>query len=402
MLFGSLRGMRIVDFSQIGAGPLCGMYLGDLGADVVKVESPDGDLGRKIGPPWDGDDAAIHTAFNRNKRSLCVDLKNPEGLRVVRALLDKADVVVESFRPGVMDKLGLGYGSLRETNPSLVYCSVSAYGQTGPFSKRAGVDGILQAASGLMSLIGEPGGEPCKVQSPVVDIATGCIATIAVLAALYDRQATGRGTHLDASLFAAALVLQQSSLTGYLADGDLPTKQGSAAPYSSPNEAFPTADGHVMVAAYMPGRWVALCSLLGVPELAVDPRFATSPDRVANRAALREQLGRLFREDTTQSWIEKLDGADILCSPVATYDTLAEHPQIVHADLLPRSGPAGDGRTCRFPAFPVRDCHSVASYAIAPALGEHGRPVLSELGLTPVEIDALEACGAVKPCAEVA
>jgi crotonobetainyl-CoA:carnitine CoA-transferase CaiB-like acyl-CoA transferase len=395
MLFGSLTGLRVVDISHIGAGPMCGMYLGDLGADVVKIESPDGDLGRKLGPPWDGIDSTVYTSFNRNKRSLCVDLKRPEGVLAMRRILDRADVVIESFRPTVMERLGLGYEAVRKSNASVIYCSVSAYGQSGPFSERPGVDGILQAASGLMSLIGDERGEPCKVQSPVVDIATGTNATLAVLAALYDRQRSGKGAHLDASLFASALSLQQASITGYLADGNAPTKLGSAAPYSAPNEAYPTADGYIMVAAYTPQRWNVLCEILGAPELARDERFSASPARVANRAALRATLSELFRRETTSSWIVKLENADVLCSAVADYSQLTAHPQVKHAGMLAESLPDAAGRTHRFPAFPVRDSTTTPTYKAPPSLGGDTQVVLLEAGFSANEISSLIACGAV-------
>jgi crotonobetainyl-CoA:carnitine CoA-transferase CaiB-like acyl-CoA transferase len=370
------------------------MFLGDLGADVIKVEALTGDIGRTIGPPWDGDDAAVYTAFNRNKRSICMDLKQSEGRELARRLIGKSDVIVESFRPGVMQRFELDYENVSSFNPSIVYCSVSAYGQTGPYSGKAGVDGILQAASGLMSLIGEAGGDPCKVQTPAVDVTTGYTATIAVLAALMDRVTTGKGTHLDASLFATAVALQQCSVTGYLADGELPIKIGSAAPYSAPNEAFPTRDGHVMIAAYMPERWKALCSVLKTPQLLVDERFITSQQRVLNRPALRIILSEIFRQGDTDAWISLLEAADIPCSPVATYDRLMHHPQLLHQNLIVRAEGAS-GKTFQFPAFPVRDNGAPLQYLPPPVLGEHTRSVLEQLHYSAEDIAHLVSCRVV-------
>ncbi|HEY6512260.1 MAG TPA: CoA transferase, partial [Burkholderiaceae bacterium] len=283
MLRHALDGLTVIDFTQIGAGPTCTMLLADMGARVIKVESPDGELGRGLGPGWIGDDSAMYHAFNRNKLGIALNLKSPDAVAVARRLIAGADIVVESMRPGVMQRLGLGFDDLEKDHPALIYCSISAYGQAGPYADRAGVDGIVQADSGLMSLIGVDGAEPCKVQAPIVDVMTGYVAAMAVLARLAQRSRDGRGGRLDVNLLNCALALQQSSITSYFADGQLPLRAGSAAPYSAPNQAFQTRDGWVMIAAYMPERWTKLCDLLGVAQLATDPRFATSPQRVANR-----------------------------------------------------------------------------------------------------------------------
>ncbi len=213
-----LRGVEVLDFSQIGAGPTCTMMLGDFGANVVKVEPVEGDAGRRLGPPWYGSESPVFVSFNRNKRSISIDLKNEAGRGVARRLALKADVLVESFRPGVMQKLGLGYETLSQERPELIYCAISGYGQTGPLAQRAGVDGILQAASGLMGLIGDENAGPCKVQAPIVDVSTGYIGALAVLAALVERQNTGRGAYLDINLFATAVALQQSAITSFFGE----------------------------------------------------------------------------------------------------------------------------------------------------------------------------------------
>jgi crotonobetainyl-CoA:carnitine CoA-transferase CaiB-like acyl-CoA transferase len=319
MIRSCLRDIKVLDFSQIGAGPACSMILGDFGASVIKVEPPDGDIGRRLGPPWYGSQSPAFIAFNRNKRSICIDLKNADGNAVARRLALEADVLVESFRPGVMDKLGLGYASLSHERPRLIYCAISGYGQTGPLSRQAGVDGILQAASGLMGLVGDETSSPQKVQAPIVDVSTGYIGALAVLAALMERQNTGRGSYLDISLFATAVALQQSAVTSFLGDGRQPTKIGSAAPYSAPNEAFEASDGWIMVAAYIGERWKRLCDLLELPHLAEDPRFKTSSDRVTNRAAMREELRAAFYRRSCAEWLARLSDADILCSRVADY-----------------------------------------------------------------------------------
>jgi crotonobetainyl-CoA:carnitine CoA-transferase CaiB-like acyl-CoA transferase len=395
MLFESLTGVQVLDFTQIGAGPTCTMFLGDLGASVIKVEPPNGDTARTLGPPWCGDDSAMLVAFNRNKKSVCIDMKRAEGREVVRRMIRGADVLVESFRPGVMRRFGLDYESLRGINPKVIYCSVSAYGQSGPYAERAGVDGIIQAASGLMSLIGEPNGEPCKVQAPVVDVTTGYIAAIAVLAALNGRGRTGEGDYLDVSLFASAVALQQSSITGYLGNGELPLKLGSAAPYAAPNEALPTQDGWIMVAAYTPDRWNALCRVLDAPELLTDGRFTTSSERVAHRPDLRKALSTLFRRDTTRGWMERLEQADILCSPVASYADLMQHPQVGPLGLMQSLDGGESSKSLRTPSFPVNTTEPRPAQA-PPRFGQHTTQVLARLGYTPQDIDALCSAGVVR------
>lgn len=396
MLRHALDGLTVVDFTQIGAGPTCTMLLADMGARVVKVESPGGELGRSLGPGWIGEDAALYHGFNRNKLGVSLDLKTPGGVAVARRLVAGADIVVESMRPGVMTRLGLGFDSLAGEHPGLIYCSISAYGQTGPYAQRAGVDGILQADSGLMSLIGLEGAEPCKVQAPIVDVMTGYVAVMAVLAKLAQRARDGQGGQLDVSLLNAALALQQSSITSFLADAQLPVRIGSAAPYSAPNQAFETRDGWLMIAAYMPERWTRLCALLGLPGLATDPRFATSPLRVANRPAMAEILTEVLKTRTTGEWLPLLRAADILCARVASYEDLAQHPQLEANGMLaqvehPVHGPI------RMPGFPVDSAQANAQpHRPAPSCGEHTRQVLRESGFDDAEIATLLRAGAIR------
>jgi crotonobetainyl-CoA:carnitine CoA-transferase CaiB-like acyl-CoA transferase len=395
MLRDALDGLTVVDFTQIGAGPTCTMLLADMGARVLKVEAPSGELGRGLGPGWIGDDSALFHAFNRNKLGVSLDLKSPDGLAVARHLVAGADIVVESMRPGVMARLGLGYEELAASHPGLVYCSISAYGQDGPYADRAGVDGIVQADSGLMSLIGLPGGEPCKVQAPVVDVMTGYVACMGILAKLAQRARDGLGGLLDVNLLNSALALQQSSITSYFADGELPVRAGSAAPYSAPNQAFETSDGWIMVAAYMPDRWERLCSLLDLEHLVDDPRFATSPLRVANRAQLVTLLTPVFRTRTTAHWLPVLKEADILCAPVASYEDVARHPQVAANRMIGQVEHPGLG-TLRMPGFPINSAQENARPSTAaPACGEHTRAVLRAMGYADDELAALSAAGAI-------
>jgi crotonobetainyl-CoA:carnitine CoA-transferase CaiB-like acyl-CoA transferase len=396
MLRESLRGIRVADFSQIGAGPTCSMFLADLGADVIKIEPPTGDAGRQLGPPWAGvGESAVYASFNRNKRSISLDLKSAAGFEVAQRLVSRADVVLESFRPGVMNRLGLGYGTVKERNPRVIYCSVSAYGSTGEGARLGGVDGIVQAASGLMSLLGDEGQPPSKVQAPVVDVATGHIATIAVLAQLIQRERVGTGGYLDVSMFAAAVALQQSSLTGYLADGIVPQRAGSAAPYSAPNEAFEASDGWIMVAAYQTERWERLCQSLEMPQLCNDPRFVSSSLRVENRKALRAALAPEFARQTCELWIEKLMANDILCSKVCDYQDVVNNPKLEHLQLIVDVTDER-GQQYRFPGFPINSRESQSQpHRAPPRCGQHSAEILAELNYSAADAAALISGGSI-------
>jgi crotonobetainyl-CoA:carnitine CoA-transferase CaiB-like acyl-CoA transferase len=389
----ALEGIKVVDFSQVGAGPACGMLLGDMGADVLKVEAPGGDIGRKLGPPWQGGESVVSMSFNRNKRSIVLDLKKPDGVTAARRLIAAADVVLESFRPGVMQKLGLGYVQLSQAQPRLIFCSVSAYGQGGPWRDKPGVDGIIQAVSGLMSLIGEEGAPPMKVQTPAADVTTGFLSTLAVVAALHERNRSGLGQHLDMCLYNSALMLQQSALASYLSDGEKPVRSASAAPYSAPNEAYPTKDGWIQIAAYHEERWRKFCGVIG---LEAHEDFDANPKRVANRTRLFELVSEKLKSRTTSEWIVLLEAADIICGPIADYDEVARSPQAAHNGVFVEMQHPTAG-IVRMPGFAVgdRDAQSRV-HRPPPRIGEHAREILAEHGYAQSEIDALLASGAVK------
>lgn len=395
MLRNALDGLTVLDFTQIAAGPTATMLLADMGARVIKVEPREGELGRTLGPAWVGDDSALYHAFNRGKQCIGLDLKHPDSIEVIKRLVLQADVLIESMRPGVMTRLGLGYETLAALKPDLIYCSISAYGQEGPYSDRAGVDGILQADSGLMSLIGTPGSAPCKVQAPVVDVVTGYMACMAVLAKLHARQHDGLGGHLDVSLMNSALALQQSSITSYLSDGKLPTRIGSGAPYSAPNEAFQTEDGWLMVAAYNGNRWPTLCKVLGHEEWIADPRFVSSAQRVIHRAEMCAALTDVFISKPTAHWLDVLLEADILCSKVADYSDLMKHPQLASNGMLVELNDPVHG-VVRVPGFPINSVQAAQTpYAPAPQNGEHSRSVLRDFAFSEAQIAALEASKAL-------
>lgn len=381
-LEGALTGVRVIDFSQIAAGPLCTMLLGDMGADVIKVEPPSGDVGRTLGPPFVEGESTTFMALNRNKRSVVIDLKTREGVRQAHKLIATADVLVESFRPGVAERLGIGYEAVAALNPTLIYCSISAYGQKGPWAERPGVDGVLQAVSGLMSVTGSDGEPPSKLQVPVVDMVTGYHATIAVLAALRKCDTGGVCGHLDVNLFASSLMLQQVPLAGFFASGTLPKRCGSGAPYATPNEAYETADGHILIAAYQQSRWQNLCRVLGRPDLADDRRFATLPQRMKNRAALTHELNLILRMRNTATWLGLLEVADIICGSVADYNQVAASEQIGAAGLMtsahhPRAG------TVIMPGFAIGG-RPMAVRMPPPVLGEHNNLLPHEIESEPL------------------
>ncbi len=387
MLEGALSGLVVLDFGQLIAGPVCGMYLADMGATVIKVEPPQGELARKLGPPWQNGESLTALTSNRGKLGLSIDLKHPDAAAIIRRLAHQIDIVIENFRPGVTARLGIDHSALDAVNPRLITCSLSAYGQHGPWRDRPGVDGIIQAASGLMSNLGGPGDDPAKVPLPLADMTGALYATIAILAALRKRDTTGLGAHLDVSLFNGMLMLQQLNLAGFLNSGTLPERSGSAAPYAAPNEALPTSDGWIMVAAYQEDRWRRLCAVIGQPELADDPRFSDNASRVAERPALLGVLGPAFRSRTSAEWRTMLEAVDILAAPVADFTDVTASDAYRAGGVEITIGHAHAG-TFRMPGFAIGEQTHPPS-GPPPQVGEHSRMLLNRFGFTTDEIDAL-------------
>ncbi|MHB8262463.1 MAG: CaiB/BaiF CoA transferase family protein [Acidimicrobiales bacterium] len=375
----ALEGIRVLDLSQGAAGPIAGMVLGEYGAEVIKVDPPGGEWGRKLGPPFIQDQAAAYLGMNRDKRSIAIDLKHKEGGDVLRSLASVCDVVMESFRPGVLDRLGLSYETLSAMRPDVIWCSITAFGQDGPWRDKPGVDGIIQAMSGIMSVTGEPDGAPVKVGVPAADTVGALVAVQGILLALLARIATGRGQRVDVSLLDSMLMFQTVPWSMFQVSGRSPGRQGSAAPYAAPNEAFPTSDGYIMVAAYWPDRWKMFTEVLGRSELAQDPRFTDVAARVANRPALFEELSSVFRTATTDDWVARLEDADMVCAKIYDYEALMSEDHLANEERFPTlhhpflGKMPGVGMPAKLSSTPA-----VARTA-APLPGEHSVEILTEV-----------------------
>jgi crotonobetainyl-CoA:carnitine CoA-transferase CaiB-like acyl-CoA transferase len=310
------------------------MLLGDLGAEVIKVESPQGDDTRDWGPPFVGDESAYFLSLNRNKKSVCLDLRTEEGLEVAHKLIMTSDIVIENFRSGVMEKLGLGYEEWHMRHPGLIYCSISGYGSTGPYKDRAGYDVIVSAMGGLMGITGTPGGPPVKTGVALTDIATGLYAFSAILAALYHRERTGQGQRLDVSLLSTELATLINAASNYLIGGEIPEPQGSAHNSIVPYQAFKASDGYIIIGAANEKLFSRLCQALGHPEWATDPRFCTNEVRVQNRDILLPQIETVIQTDTVAAWEELLGTAGVAVGPVNRMDQVFHDPQVVHSQQV--------------------------------------------------------------------
>jgi crotonobetainyl-CoA:carnitine CoA-transferase CaiB-like acyl-CoA transferase len=387
-----LAGLLVADLTQNVAGPYCTQILGDMGAQVVKVERPErGDDARAWAPPYWGEESAAFMSVNRNKRSLAVDMKIPEGREIVERLIKRGDVLVQSLRAGVVEELGLGWEQARRLNPRLVYCSVTAFGPEGPYRDRPGYDPLMQAYGGLMSINGHPGQPPARIPVSIIDMGTGMWAAAAVLGALRERDRTGRGAHVTTALFDTALAWTAFQMTNYLASGEVPQAQGSGTPMIAPYEAFPARDGWVMIAAASDALFVKCCAALGLGELSRDPLFASNPQRVANRAALVEAMAAVTRTLAADELLRRLQSAGLPSAPILTLDRVAAEPQTEASGMLvPQKHPrVADYRAV---GLPIRwDGERPGPARVPPLLGEHSAEVLAELGYDERTIKELAA-----------
>jgi len=405
---GPLSHIRVLDLSRVLAGPWTGQILADLGAEVIKVERPKtGDDSRGFGPPWlkdaDGRDTAESAYFacaNRGKKSITLDLSKPGGQKIVRELAAKCDVLLENYKFGDLDRYGLGYAELAKVNPRLIYCSVTGFGQTGPWRERPGYDFMVQGMGGLMSLTGErdelPGGGPQKAGIPISDIITGMYAAVAVCAALENRNRSGKGQHLDLALLDSTVAILANQGANYLATGKVPRRLGNAHPNIVPYQPFKTADGDVIVACGNDGQFRKLCEAAGCAQLADDPRYATNRDRVSNREPLIAQLAPLVAARPTRHWVEALEAAGVPNGPINTLDRVFEEPQALARGLrieLPHPT-AGKVPLIR---SPMRFSETPLEHRIPPpTLGQHTDEILrGVLALAEAQIAQLRAEGVI-------
>jgi crotonobetainyl-CoA:carnitine CoA-transferase CaiB-like acyl-CoA transferase len=383
-----LAGLRVLDLTQVMAGPFCCQVLGDLGADVIKVEPPGaGDQSRRsMGFRMKGEDTAAFLAVNRNKRSAALNLKEQAQRDAFVRLAGTADVLVENFRPGVTERLGIDYATLSDLHPRLVYASISGFGQTGPYSQRPGFDLIAQGVSGVMSVTGEPGGEPVKCGIPVSDLAAGLFCAIGVLAALRARETTGRGQHVDTSLFEGALALSIWETAELWATGNVPAPLGSAHRLTAPYQALRTRDGHVTLGANNERLWERLCGAIGRDELLHDERFAGNDARMRNRVELVDELEAALAGRDTAEWVEVLAAAGVPCGPIHDYADVVRDPHTLAREMVVEVDHPVEG-TVRALGIPLKLSETPGTIRRpAPLLGEHTEEVLREAGLAPDEI----------------
>jgi len=386
---GPLDDLVVADLTRALAGPYCTMMLADLGARVIKVETPEGgDDTRGWGPPFCKGESAYFLSINRNKQSLTLNLKDPRGHALLVRLLRRADVVVENFRPGTMDRLGLGYARLHEMFPRLVYCSISGFGQTGPYRERPAFDLIVQGMGGIMGITGEPDGAPTRVGVAITDICAGMFAAYAILAALRARERTGAGQWVDTAMLDGQVAWMTYMAANYFATGEDPPRPGSAHLNLVPYQPFRTRDGVVNVAVATEGIWQRFCGALEIP-LAGDPRFARNADRVRHRTALLDILRPVFAQRTTSEWVERLLGAGVPAGPIYRMREVMEDPQVRHRQMVVEMDHPRAGRI-RVNGVPVKLSDTPGEVTTPPpVLGEHSDAILRELGCEPGEIAVL-------------
>ncbi|WP_297776783.1 CoA transferase [uncultured Roseovarius sp.] len=393
---GPLAGMKVIELAHIMAGPVCGLMLADMGADVIKVEKPDGDDSRRFVPPAIEGESAAYMMMNRNKRGVALNLKEPDAVEALHRLLEEADVVIENYRMGTMERLGLSYEALRAINPRLIYCEISGFGRTGPYAERGGFDLIAQGMSGLMSITGEgPGRPPVKTGAPVSDITAGIVAAMGVSAAYARMLQTGQGQKVDTSLFEAAITQTYWQSAIAFATGVAPGPMGSAHPLNGPYQAFQTADGWINVGAANQRNWLRFLDVIGAPELNDDSRFASNHDRMQHLKQLEDILNDHLRHETSEVWLDRMERAGLPAGPVLDILQMQADPQAHARDMIVEVDHpvAGQVKTL---GHPVKFSETPASIRrAAPTLGQHSREVLHEAGYSADQITTMIASGAV-------
>jgi crotonobetainyl-CoA:carnitine CoA-transferase CaiB-like acyl-CoA transferase len=395
--FGPLQGVKVLELGHVMAGPVCGMMLADMGAEVIKLEKiAGGDDSRRMVPPRIKDESAAFLILNRNKRGIALDLKSPQGIAIVKRLIERTDILIENFRLGTMERLGLGYEDVQKLNPGLVYCSLSGFGRTGPYAARGGFDLVAQGMSGLMSITGNRHDEtPVKVGPPVTDITAGILGAMGALAAYTYRLKTGQGQLVDTSLFEAGLVQSYFHSAIYLATGRSPAPTGSAHVMSAPYQAFPTADGWITLGAANQANWLRLIEVIEAPELIDDPRFRENADRMDHLDELTEVLQPYFRRRTSADWLSQFEQAGLPAGPIYNIKEVLENEQTRARNMLTEVPHQTLGKT-RTLGAPVKFSRTPGEVRQgAPVLGQHTREILAEIGFSLDEIERMEAEGIV-------
>lgn len=391
---GPLAGIRILDLTEVMSGPYCTAILADMGAEVLKVERPgSGDVQRAMG---DGSERNPYFRFvNRNKRSITLDYKTPAGREILLRLVDEADVLAENYRSTVMERAGLGWDVLHARNPRLIYAQISGFGSTGPYRHKGGFDLIAQGIGGLMHVTGETDGPPTSVGLPICDVATGMWTAQAVLAALYARERTGEGQHVECSLMETAIAFSSLTSAGWLADGIEPKREGSRHRQSVPYQRFSTSDGYIMVGAGNQKMFRKLAGLLGHPEWPDDPRFINAAARRRNRPALEALIQAELSQQTSTHWIDALDTVGVPCGPIYNYAQLFSDPQVVHRKMVVHADDPELGRVAHLRMPILMSGSDVSVRTVAPRLGQHTREVLSGLGYDDAAVERLRREGAI-------
>jgi formyl-CoA transferase/CoA:oxalate CoA-transferase len=392
---GALEGIRVLDLSRALAGPFAAMTLGDMGADVVKIEEPGvGDTTRGFPPFWNGE-STYYLSTNRNKRAITLDLTKPAGQDILCRLAGEADILIESFRAGAMERWNAGWDTLREINPRLIYCAISAAGREGPEKDRAGVDLLMQAYAGLMSITGESAGTPVRTGTSVVDLSTGANAAQGILAALYVRERTGKGQRVDVSLLGSTIAWMTYHAVAYFATGNVPQRMGSSHPSVAPYGAFPTRDGFLVVAIAFGSHWKKFCEVTGTPEYIDHPMLNTNAARIENREFMEATVTAILSERSALEWGGLMDAAGIPCSPIHSLDQVMSLPQALHMGYV-ATVPHPEIDDLRMPGIHISFSDSPSSIRLPPPrLGEHNHEVLKEAGYTSSEIEAFESAGVI-------